>query len=153
MDTFVLWMLNTPTGTVTARVVLVMLGAGILINQILLAAYVHRKAVPVALMVMIVVGAAAGAGTLHAGVVGDLGAGAVSAAAACACLIGLLLTQVGTPTKLSRQYQEPVDFQLTRTRTWLHDIAERLHDLKDAIGSDFGALDEPKPTIKKERQP
>lgn len=151
MDALLTWIMTTNAGTTAARVALVLLGAGMMINQLLLAAYVNRKCVRVHVMLFIVAGAAAGTGALHSGVIGNLPAGAVFSALAAGCLIGLLLTEVGTPHRMSRKYQTPLDLDLTRTRTWLHDLVERIQDIKEAIGSDFGELSEKDAPRKPER--
>lgn len=145
MDTLLYWIVNTEAGTTAARAALVLLGAGIMVNQMLLCAYVDRRAVPWYVAVLIVAGVSAGAGALHSGVYGNLPAGAVFSAASCVALIGMLVTHVGTPRRLSERYQAcEIDPDLARTRAWWRDLADHAYDLKDTI-SDWGELGESRP--------
>ncbi|WP_288253750.1 hypothetical protein [uncultured Hydrogenophaga sp.] len=139
MDALLTWITATATGRDVARLVLLLLGLGMWVNLLLLSAYVKRQAVPLHVMVLVVVGGAAGMGTAHAGFVGNLPAGAVCLAFAAACLIGLLLSVVGTPRSMSQRYCTPID----RARWWAHNVAgPARHTLERA--SDWMGLEPPR---------
>lgn len=125
MDVLLGWIMGTDAGNLVARGALVLIGAGIWCNLMLLASYVPRQAVPIRVAILIVLGVAAGAGAVHAALWGHLLHGAVYASAASGLVLALLLSVVGTPKKVSELYEEPID----RSR-WLGDssVLKRVSD-------------------------
>lgn len=119
MDALLTWITTTTTGRDLARLTLLLLGVGMWVNLLLLAAYVKRQAVPLHVAVLVVCGGASGVGSAHAGVFGNLAIGAICIAFAAACLIGLLLSVVGAPRSMSARYCMPID----RGRWWAQNVA------------------------------
>ncbi len=109
MDILINWIVATDAGNLVARGALLLIGAGIWSNLMLLASYVPREAVPIRVAILIVLGVGAGAGAVHAALWGHLLHGAVYASAASGLVLALLLSVVGTPKEVSQIYDAPID--------------------------------------------
>lgn len=138
MENLINWIALTEAGDLTARIVMVAIGAGVWANLILLATYVPRQAVPVWVAVLIVLGVGLGAGAVHSGLLGHLIHGAVFVCGATGVVLLLLLGIVGTPRSVSENFCQPID----RGRWW----TAPGHGLRDRISNwgDLGPRDEPK---------
>lgn len=122
-----------------ARVVLGLIGAAMLIGQLVLAGYAVPKVVRFRTKVFIAGGAGSGAGALHAAVMGSLLQGVVCATVAGAFLFALLWSQAGVSRRRRVVLSPGAD--LSHTQAWLRGLVEHAHDLREAV-SDWGELND-----------
>lgn len=132
------WILFTSEGDVAARLVMFIVGAGVWVNLMLLAAYVPRNGVPIWVALLIVLGVALGAGAMHSAAWGHLIHGAVYICGASGVVMVLLIGVVGTPKRISERYTEPID----RGRWWLLNVLRPVANIKERV-SNWGDLPKP----------
>lgn len=137
MDAFLGWILAGDVAFAVARLALGLIGALVLVSQLVLAGYAVPKVVRLRTKLLIACGAGAGAGALHAAVVGSLASGLMFAALACLLLIALLTSQAGVSRRRHQSLSPGSD--VSHTRAWLRGVVEHAYDLREAV-SDWGDM-------------
>jgi hypothetical protein len=135
MDALLNWILFTQEGDFTARTVMVIVGAGVWINLMLLATYVPPNGVPVWVALLIILGVGLGAGAIHSAAWGLLIHGAVYICGASGVVMVLLIGVVGTPKRISERYTAPID----RGRWWILNVLRPVANIKERV-SNWGDL-------------
>lgn len=126
MDALVNWITHNPTGFEFARISLMVLGVLIWGTLFTIAATSKRGRVPWHLAIFIVVGSMAGIAAAHAGFYGQLASGAVAAVLACLSNLGVLVSVVGSPAKVTEKIEKMKE-------PWLSGIVAYGTDLNDMV--------------------